>query len=90
MVTSSVKYEELKELREKFPSEFIDNYTWLVPIDLLEQITVAELIAKQIEQSEYPVQRYDDPRDCSCGGNCACGLATKTVENKNQIYNGKI
>lgn len=75
MVTSSVKYEELKELREKFPSEFIDNYTWLVPINLLEQTTVAELVGqpKQIEQPEYPVQRYDDPRDCGCGGNCACG-----------------
>lgn len=79
MVTSSVKYEELKELREKFPSEFIDNYTWLVPIDLIEQTTMVELTGqppKQITQNPYPVEEY---RGCSCGYNpisgefaCAC------------------
>lgn len=68
MLTSSVRYDEVVELRRKFP-----NYTWLVPIELMEERQQLSLI----EQPPYPVAtRNNDPRDYCCGGlggaSCVC------------------
>jgi hypothetical protein len=42
-INSSVKYEEVKELRQML-SEFVDNYTWLVPLDVIEEGSIKEFL----------------------------------------------